>query len=105
MIQSPLYQEIVQKANSETLQQSTLVLLEDRFGPESKDLEALLRAVSSDRLAFSDPRGIAVFACAVRTDAPRAEGRRSDCAYNVTSTWVVLESRWTLSRVFWGSSS
>lgn len=50
MIQSPLYQEIVEEAKSEAMQQAILDLLEDRYGPEAKDLEAQLKAVAFDRL-------------------------------------------------------
>jgi hypothetical protein len=54
MIQSPLYQEIVEEAErtgaTEAKQQDILEILEDRFGPEAKDLEVELRAVEFDRL-------------------------------------------------------
>ena len=50
MIESPLYQEIVQEAKREERQQAILDLLEDRFGPEAKDLEPQLKAVAFDRL-------------------------------------------------------
>jgi hypothetical protein len=50
MIHSPLYQEIVEESRRETRQQDILDILEDRFGPEAKDLEPLLKAVAFDRL-------------------------------------------------------
>jgi hypothetical protein len=50
MIHSPLYQEIVEESSRETRQQDILDLLEVRFGPETKDLEALLRTIAFDRL-------------------------------------------------------
>jgi hypothetical protein len=50
MIKSPLYQEIVEEAKREAMQQAILDLLEDHFGPEAKDLEAQLKAVAFDRL-------------------------------------------------------
>jgi hypothetical protein len=53
MIQSPLYQEIVEEAErkgeTRAKQQDILEILEDRFGPEVKDLEVELRAVEFDR--------------------------------------------------------
>ena len=54
MILSPLYQEIVEEArregSMETWRQAILEILEDRFGPDAKDLEVELRAVPFDRL-------------------------------------------------------
>jgi hypothetical protein len=50
MIESPLYQEIAEEIRRETRQQDILVTLEDRFGTEAKDVEALLKAVAFDRL-------------------------------------------------------
>jgi hypothetical protein len=50
MIESPLYQEVVEEAKRETRQQDIIDLLEDRFGPEAKDVGALLKAVAFDRL-------------------------------------------------------
>ncbi len=50
MIESPLYQEVVEESSRETRQQDIIDLLEVRFGPEAKDLEALLKAVAFDRL-------------------------------------------------------
>jgi hypothetical protein len=50
MIHSPLYQEIVEGAKREVRQEAILDILEDRFGPEAKGLEAQLKAVSLDRL-------------------------------------------------------
>jgi hypothetical protein len=50
MIESPLYGEIVEEAQREVRQQDILVTLEDRFGPEAKDVEALLKTVELDRL-------------------------------------------------------
>jgi hypothetical protein len=50
MIHSPLYQEIVEETSRGTMQQATLDLLEVRFGPEAKDLEALLTSIAFDQL-------------------------------------------------------
>jgi hypothetical protein len=50
MIHSPLYQEVVEEAKREDRQEVLLNILEDRFGPESKDLEPLVKAVAFDRL-------------------------------------------------------
>lgn len=50
MAHSSLYQEIVEEAQREARLQDILNILEDRFGPEAKDLEALLKAVAFDRL-------------------------------------------------------
>ena len=54
MIESPLYQEIVEEAKregaTEAMQQDILDLLEIRFGPQAKDLEVELKAVAFDRL-------------------------------------------------------
>ncbi len=50
MIHSPLYQEVVEQSSRETRQQDILDLLEVRFGPEAKELEALLKAIPFDRL-------------------------------------------------------
>ncbi len=50
MIHSPLYQEIVEETSREVRQQDILVILEDRFGAEAKDVEALLKTVEFDRL-------------------------------------------------------
>jgi hypothetical protein len=50
MEQSSLYQEIVEEAKSEAMQQAILNIRQDRFGPEAKDLEAQLRALGFDRL-------------------------------------------------------
>jgi hypothetical protein len=50
MIQSPLYQEIVEEAAREARQRDILVFLAGRFGPAAEDLEAELRAVEFDRL-------------------------------------------------------
>jgi hypothetical protein len=50
MIQSPLYQEIVEEAKCAAMQQAILDLLEVRFGHEANDLEAQLKAVAFDRL-------------------------------------------------------
>jgi predicted transposase YdaD len=54
MIQSPLYQEIVEEAKregaTEAMRQDILDLLEVRFGPQAKDLDVELKAVGFDRL-------------------------------------------------------
>jgi hypothetical protein len=54
MTESPLYQEIVEEAKregaTEAMQQGILDLLEDRFGPEARELEVELKAVAFDRL-------------------------------------------------------
>jgi predicted transposase YdaD len=54
MIQSPLYQEIVEEAKREGATQARrqviLETLEERFGPEARDLEVELNAVEFDRL-------------------------------------------------------
>jgi hypothetical protein len=50
MIESPLYKEIVEETQREARQQDILDLLEDRFGPEAKDLEPQLKAVAFERL-------------------------------------------------------
>jgi hypothetical protein len=50
MIHSPLYQEIVEETSRGTMRQATLDLLEVRFGPEAKDLEALLTTIAFGRL-------------------------------------------------------
>jgi predicted transposase YdaD len=50
MEQSSLYQEIVEEAKSEGMQRIVLDTLEDRFGPEAKDMEAQLKVVEVDRL-------------------------------------------------------
>jgi predicted transposase YdaD len=54
MIQSPLYQEIVEEAKregaDETRRKDILTFLAGRFGPPAEDLEADLRAVEFDRL-------------------------------------------------------
>ena len=54
MIESPLYQDIVEEARREgetrAMQRGILDLLEIRFGPQAKDLEVELNAVAFDRL-------------------------------------------------------
>jgi hypothetical protein len=50
MIESPLYQDIVEEVRREDRQQVVLDILERRFGPEAKDVEALLKSVAFDRL-------------------------------------------------------
>ena len=50
MIDPPLYQRIVDEAKREGRQEAILDLLEDRFGPEAKSLEADLKVLSSDQL-------------------------------------------------------
>jgi hypothetical protein len=50
MIESPLYQEIVEEAERKARQRDILVFLSGRFGPAAEDLEADLKAVASDRL-------------------------------------------------------
>jgi hypothetical protein len=54
MIQSPLYQEIVEEAERDgetrARRQDILDILEDRFGPDAKDLEVELKATGFDRL-------------------------------------------------------
>jgi predicted transposase YdaD len=54
MLESPLYQEIVEEARREgetrAMQRDILDLLEIRFGPEAKDLEVELNAIAFDRL-------------------------------------------------------
>jgi hypothetical protein len=57
-----LYQEIVDEVKREVWQQIVLEFLEDRFGPEAKDLEAQLRDVALDRL-----RELIVFATKCRS--------------------------------------
>jgi hypothetical protein len=53
-VQSPLYQEIVEEAKregaSQARRQVILETLEDRFGPEARELEVELNAVEFDRL-------------------------------------------------------
>ena len=55
MIQSPLYQEIVEGAKREgetqARRQVILEILEDRFGPDAKELEVELNAAELDRLS------------------------------------------------------
>jgi hypothetical protein len=50
MIGPLLYQHIVEEVKREVWQQVVLEILEDRFGPEAKDLEEQVRAVGYDRL-------------------------------------------------------
>jgi hypothetical protein len=50
MEQSTLYQEIVEEAKSAERRQAILDLLEIRFGPEAKDLEAQLESTTFERL-------------------------------------------------------
>jgi hypothetical protein len=54
MIQSPLYQEIVEEARREgethARRQVILEILEDRFGPDAKELEVELNSVEFDGL-------------------------------------------------------
>jgi hypothetical protein len=50
MIQSPLQQVIADEAKREGRREAILDLLEDRFGPEAKSLEADLKALSLDQL-------------------------------------------------------
>jgi hypothetical protein len=55
MIQSPLYQEVVEEARREgatkAWRQAILDFLVSRFGPPAKDLEVELKAVEFDRLS------------------------------------------------------
>jgi hypothetical protein len=50
MIESPLYQDIVEEAQRADRQQIVLSILEDRLGPEAKDVEAQLKSVAFGRL-------------------------------------------------------
>src|SRR5215470_16075882 len=54
MIESPLYQEIVEEAEREgatrARRQDIMDVLVDRFGPAARDLEVELKAVEFDRL-------------------------------------------------------
>jgi hypothetical protein len=50
MIQSPLYQEIVEEAERKTTRKNILRILRNRFGDEAEDLKIELEAIESDRL-------------------------------------------------------
>lgn len=50
MIDPPLYQHIVDEAKREARQQDILDLLEDRFGPEARELGGVLKDVAFDQL-------------------------------------------------------
>jgi hypothetical protein len=50
MIDPPLSRDIVDQARREGRRQAILDLLEDRFGPEAKGLEAHLKVLSMDQL-------------------------------------------------------
>jgi hypothetical protein len=50
MIESPLYQEIVEEAKRDARQRDILMFLAGRFGPAAEELELDLKAVAFDRL-------------------------------------------------------